>query len=235
MIRCAATRWMAIGSLAILLTSLDTGSGAAAPTNFNFRQSVSPTQLLAQGKFFQSSNDFSDRAAEQYRLVIKLYPSSKEAQAAQFYLGTYYQKKFFFFKQSEQVEDQAAFREAETAFTDYIKKYESAKSAPDLSDAYHSLLIIKLYKGETEEAKRLARKMQAIAIKDKDVYFYQVIWSPNRDDIINGNFDTKSLAAFTLSLIDSQSSFADVITKTRNWCRDQKGKLKNKAVKLKRA
>jgi len=233
MITRATTRCIAIASVGLLFIGVDPGLSVEAGSRCYLRQSISPAQLLAQGKFYQSSNDFSDRAAEQYRLVINLYPASKEARSAQFYLGTYYQKKFFFLKYSQRVDDQAALRESDAAFSTYINKYGKEKIVPDLADAHHSLILTKLAEGDAQAARSLALQMQAVAGRDKDVYIYQVAWSPNREDVIDGNFDAKTLAAFTLKLIDSKAGLDDLIAQTRAWCREQK--KRPQTIRAKRA
>ena len=233
MLRRIIRRFETIAGPAVLFISIAPYLSAEAHNRLYLQQSVAPAQLLAQGKFYQSANDFSDRAAEQYRLVINLYPASKEARSAQFYLGTYYQKKFFFLRYSQKVDDQAALRESDAALSAYINKYGKEKIVPDLADAHHGLILTKLAEGDTQAARSLALQMQAIAGKDKDVYIYQVAWSPNREDVIDANFDSKSLAAFTLKLIDSKAGFDDLVAQTRAWCREQK--KRTPTIKAKRA
>src|ERR1044071_538944 len=66
-------------------------------------------QLLKEGTSYQSADDTSDRAAISYRLVIQKYPSSPEAEQAQYFLGTYYEKKFFLLEGKSKEQDWSSF------------------------------------------------------------------------------------------------------------------------------
>ena len=74
-----------------------------------------PAQLLKEGSSYQSSEDTGDRAAEVYRLLIQKYPTSIEAERAQFFLGTYYQKKFYILEYRSKSQDWSSFNQAEDA------------------------------------------------------------------------------------------------------------------------
>src|SRR2546425_1104819 len=49
-------------------------------------------QILSVGELYYNNAEINDKAAQQFRLVIKKYPNSREAEKAQYYLGSYYQR-----------------------------------------------------------------------------------------------------------------------------------------------
>ena len=73
----------------------------------------SAAQLLKQGSSYQAADDTSDRAADIYRQLIRLFPKSLEAEAAQFFLGTYYHRKFFILEQRNRTQDWESLNRAE--------------------------------------------------------------------------------------------------------------------------
>src|SRR6185295_8272664 len=60
-------------------------------------------QLLREGSRFQAVDDTTDRAAELYQQVMRSYPKSTEAEAAQYFVGGYYSKKFFIIEKRSNV------------------------------------------------------------------------------------------------------------------------------------
>lgn len=176
-------------------------------------------QLLKQGTYYQSIDDISDRAADSYRLVILKYPGSAEAEQAQFYLASYYQKKFFILEKTSHVEDWSAFNEAEAALHRYIEKYPSKGKGSYLADAYHTLAIIALRRGDTGLATQHLNKMSKAATRDPKVFIYKVVWSRDPSAVVNVNCTTKALATGTLESMRSSLSFDQLVGGLRTWCR----------------
>jgi hypothetical protein len=237
------TRRVEINGLTLTICALILGGGAAMPPCAaapqgaakaraqagagKMKSQASPgeaRQLLERGRFYASGNDFTDRAAEQYRLLIKKYPASREAESAQFYLGTYFYRKFYVFKHTRQQTDLDTLREAGKAYYEYIWKYGNSRSPALLSDAYHSLAMIHLQLGQPGDARRLLEELRGAASKDRQVYLYQVVWSPHSADTVEGDYDAAALAAYTLRLVEANLGFEAVVAKTREWCRAQSGR-----------
>lgn len=193
-------------SLSPLMLVATAGQGTAA-------------QLLKEGSSYQSADDTSDRAAEAYRILIRQYPRSTQAEQAQFFLGTYYQKKFYMIEYKSNIQDWSSFNQAEDALYGYIKKYSSRGTKSYLADAYHMLAMIALRRGYRDAAKSLLSKMSDAAGKDRMVYVYKVVWSPRRDDITKGYCQTRALAAANLNSINRFSNFDEVVKDLSNWCR----------------
>ena len=175
-----------------------------------------PEQLLRQGSRYQASDDTSDRAPELYRELITKHPKSAEAESAQFFLGSYYQRKFFILEGRNQVQDWGSFNMAEEALYTYLDRYPRGVY---LADSYHTLALIALRRNYRDKAISLWTRMKEVADKDKKVYIFRLTWSTNPDDVIKGYCDTKALAEASLAVMDQKSSFADKVNSLTNWAR----------------
>lgn len=182
------------------------------------RGQASAVQLLKEGSAYQSADDTNDRAASAYHLVIQKYPSSTQAEQAQYFLGTYYEKKFFLLEGQSKLEDWSAFNEAEQALYGYVGMYTSRGTKSYLADSYYALAIIALRRGYRDAASKLLTKMSNSARQDSQVYLSKVV--PRRsDEVIKKYCDTKSLAAAALDAINNSSSFDATINNLTGWCR----------------
>jgi tetratricopeptide (TPR) repeat protein len=176
-----------------------------------------PAQLLRQGSNYQASDDTSDRAPELYREVIMKHPKSAEAESAQFFLGGYYNRKFFILEARNQVQDWGSFNRAEEALYAYLDQYPRGFY---LADSYHTLALIALRRNYSDKAISLWTRMKEVADKDKKVYIYRLTWSTNSDDVIKGYCDTKALAEASFDVMGQKSSFADKVSSLTNWARN---------------
>jgi hypothetical protein len=172
-------------------------------------------QLLNEGIAYQNADDTNDRAAIAYRLVIQQYPRSLQAEQAQYFLGTYYEKKFFLLQ--GKLEDWSSFNEAEKALYGYVGKYKNTGTKSYLADSYFNLAIIALRRGYRDSAGKFLALMRDSARKDSKVYVSKVV--PRRsDETIKKYCDTKSLAAATLNALNNSSSFEGTIKDLTGWC-----------------
>jgi hypothetical protein len=175
-------------------------------------------QLINEGSAYQTADDTNDRAAIAYRLVIQKYPRSLQAEQAQYFLGTYYEKKFFLLEGQSKLEDWSSFNEAEKALYGYVGKYKSSGTKSYLADSYYTLAIIALRRGYGDAAKKLLAQMSDSAKQDNKVYLSKV--APRRyDEVIKKYCDTKSLAAATLNALNNSSSFDGAIKNLTGWSR----------------
>lgn len=189
------------------------------------RQRASPSagagaaDLLKQGTTYQAVDDVSDRAADYYRLILQKYPHSSQAEQAQFYLASYYQKKFFILEQTSKTQDWSAFNEAENALNAYVTKYTTNGRGSYLADAYHTLGVISLRRGYIDRGRQYLNSMAKVAARDRSVYIYKVVWSANRADVVNKTCKTETLAAGTLQSIKTPFNFDTFLNDLRAWCR----------------
>ena len=186
----------------------------ATTQTFVFAQTAA--QLLRHGSRYQAADDTSDRAPELYKQLMTRYPKSAEAESAQFFLGAYYNRKFFILEARNQVEDWGSFNRAEEALYAYLDQYPRGFY---LADSYHTLALIALRRNYTDKAISLWTRMKKVADKDKKVYIYRFTWSANSDDVIKGYCDTKALAEAGFAVMDQKSSFADKVNSLTNWAR----------------
>ena len=175
-------------------------------------------QSLKQGGSYQAADDTSDRAADAYRETIKNYPNSAEAEAAQFFLASYYNRKFYILEQRNKVQDWDSLNRAEAELYRYKGKYPRGTY---LADAYHMLATIALRRGYRDTSVSWLVTMKQAAATDRKVYISRITWSPAASDQIRGYCDTASLADVQLDVLRKTSSFNDVVQAVTNWARAQ--------------
>ena len=193
------------------------------------QQTSQSKAILAQADLYYKNDDITkDRAAGLYRQVRDKFPTSKDAETAQYFLASYYHRKFYIQREKELQENLAALIEAGAQYEDYVNRYAWRSKSPDwLSDAYFNLALISLQRGDTFKAEQWLGKMYGASPSDQKVYVYQVIWSPNARDVIDSNYDAKALAEYANSLVYAQrqrklSSFNSIVDKLKAWCNSQK-------------
>ncbi len=178
---------------------------------------VGAQQSLREGSRYQAIDDTSDRAAELYQQVIRNYPKSAEAEAAQFFLGSYYSRKFFILEKRSNVQDWGSMNRSEQELYAYIGAYPNGTY---LADAYHTLGLIALRRDYRENARGLWMRMRDAAARDRKVYIFRVTWSPANDDVIKGYCDTYGLSDVSLGLLSKQASFNQTVSELTNWARN---------------
>lgn len=176
----------------------------------------SAAQLLKQGSSYQAADDTTDRAADIYRQLIRLFPKSTEAEAAQFFLGTYYARKFFILEQRSKTQDWEALNRAEEELFKYKGKYSSGFY---ISDAFHLLATIAMRRGYTKNALTYLQAMKQTARIDTKVYIFRMTWSPNTSDVVKRYCDTGALADTSLQLINKKLAFDSAMSDVTNWAR----------------
>lgn len=187
-----------------------------AITTSAFGKTPSAAQLLKQGSSYQAADDTSDRAADIYRQLIRLFPKSLEAEAAQFFLGTYYHRKFFILEQRNRTQDWESLNRAEEELFKYKGKYPKGHY---LSDTFHALATIAMRRGYTNSAVSYLQAMKQSAGADKKVYIFRMTWSPNTNDVVKRYCDTGALADTSLQLANRKLPFDSVMTEVTKWAR----------------
>ena len=175
-------------------------------------------QILREGSRYQAIDDTSDRAAEADQQLMRTHPKSAEAEAAQFFLGAYYSRKFYIIEKRNNVQDWGSMNRAEQELYTYIAKYPNGFY---LADAYHTLALSALRRGYWDNARKLWLQMREVAPKDRKVYIYRVTWSTYSEDVIKGYCDTVGLADVSLYMLDKRLSFDQLVSGITNWARGQ--------------
>jgi hypothetical protein len=218
-------------ALVVLVTTV--GAVGQARNTTKKRQAPTAKSELALADFYYKNDDITDMAAQQYRKVRNIYVGTNEAATAQYFLGSYYHRKFYIQKEKKLTEDRTVLTEAQAQYEDYISKDAWRNKQPEwLSDAYFNLALIFLQRGMDGEAEQSLGKMYGAAPYDSQVYIYQVVWSPSSDDVIDARVDSRKLAEYTNSLVydfrnsrqqmQRPLSFAAIVTKVGQWCKQQK-------------
>lgn len=190
------------------------------------QQATNARDMLSLAHFYYNSNDTSDAAAKQYKLVIAKYPNSPEAEAAQYYLGSYYHRKYYIRREKWQSEYRESLVKAEWEYKRYISKYSKTRTPQWLADASFNLALDFMEQGNFSSAiDQLQRIALFYAQKDSSIYVYQVVWSEDPKDVIDHSFDARELAAYTRSVAGIQQSGGGeeaVFRYVKEWCRARK-------------
>jgi hypothetical protein len=182
-------------------------------------------ELLKKGYFYYNNDDITDKAATQFRAVMAKYPKSDEAETAQYYLGSYFQRKYYVELTKYRRTDPNALKSAKDAYRAYTNKYYKSGNHQWLADAFFNLALVFLQQGDAKNAGYELNKMGGAASLDGSVYIYQVIYSQNKDDVLNSEFRTKALADYASSIVgNSNQSFAQKVAAIKQWCRNQGAK-----------
>jgi len=174
-------------------------------------------QILKLGFFYYNNDDISDKAATQFRIVISKYPKSSEAETAQYYLGSYYQRKYYVKWAQYRKEDKSPLELAVREYRVYTDKYYKSGSHKWLGDAFFNLALVYLQKGDARNAGFELNKMKGASNLDSSVYIYQVIYSKNYEDVIDRSVATEGLASYTSSLVYSGKSFWQITASIKDW------------------
>jgi hypothetical protein len=177
------------------------------------------SQCVSLGVFYMNNDDVSDRAADHFRVVVTKYGDSPDAERAQYFLGSYYQRKFYIQRQRNRRQDAALLHSARAEYEKYARYYAMKGSGKWLGDAYFGAALTAVELGDVAAAKTFAERMQDVAARDSSVYVYQVVWSRDRRDIVDDYIDTRALAAQVQALAGSPADqFISDLTK---WCQTQ--------------
>ena len=182
-------------------------------------QDSSAQAILKKGKVYYDNNNITDQAAVQFSLILGKYRNSPEAESAQYYLASYYQRKFYIIKRTQGREDMRWLMTAKAEYGNYTKKYFK-QGATWLSDSFFNLALVYFQLGDSQRAGWELNKMSAYASMDPQVYIYELVWSPDSGDVIDGYYPASQLADFMKG--NAEKPFSDLINVTKRWLRVSK-------------
>jgi hypothetical protein len=209
------------GALSPSLTNAQKSSGNARSA---VKAGDTPEELFARGFFYLNNNNVTDKAADEFKLLIRKYPDSADAEKAQFFLGSYYHRKYNILTQRRSgPADSADLYKAKEAYETYMKKYPRGGPCECLADAYFHLSIVLLQLGYPGQASALIIRMRDDVYRiDSKVYIYQVVWSSSSQDVIDSHFDTQRLGGYTYTV--SGRDFDTFTRLLKAWCRSEKSR-----------
>lgn len=185
---------------------------------------VSAKQCLSAALLLYNNDDITDNAARQFENVIKQYGKTPEAETAQYYLASYYQRKYYIQIDRVRYPDRELLWLAETHYHTYIKHYSNSGVKKWLTDAHFNLAILYLQRGEPDNAYSILSRMLIAAPYDGETYVYQIVWSRDSRDVIDANMNAQSLANYTRTLVYTKRPFDNGVMMLRRWCQSQKSK-----------
>jgi hypothetical protein len=181
-------------------------------------------QCLSLALFYFNNDDISDKAARQFKTVITQYPKNDEAETAQYYLASYYQRKFYILRERTRKEDAALLQQAQREYFNYIDRYSNSGSGKWLTDAHFNLALVFSQLRDQKGAANILDRMINAAGRDGQTYLYQVVWSANPADVVDGYLDARALADYTRSLVNSGRPCEQIVPAIRKWCQSQKSR-----------
>lgn len=181
---------------------------------------ASPDQQLKLGFFYYNNDDISDKAAAQFRLAANSRDPAT-AETAQYYLGSYFQRKYYVQQANYGKADRKALETAVLEYRAYTTKYYKTGSHQWLADAFFNLALVYLQLGDARNAGFELNKLREAKALDDSVYIYQVIYSQSRNDVLDAFFPSGPLADYTSALLSAGQPFDQQIAAIKNWCRQQ--------------
>jgi hypothetical protein len=179
---------------------------------------------LSLGLFYFNNDDISDKAVGPFKTVITQFPKNDEAETAQYYLASYYQRKFYIQRERSRRDDPALLQQAQREFFTYIDRYSNAGSGKWLTDAHFNLALVFVQLRDQKGAANILDRMINAAPRDRQTYLYQVVWSPNPADVVDSYVDARALAEYTRSLVYAGQPCEQIMPTIRKWCQSQKSK-----------
>ena len=216
--------------LSATTTAADKRSGTSCTT---------AEQCLSLGMFYYNNDDITDKASQQFKQVITRFPkATSQVESAQYFLGSYYQRKYYIQSQRQGKGDRSMLDLATKEYRKYTDQYYKNGSSQWLADAFFNMGLAYLQLGDGGNAYNELSKMRDAAWRDRSVYIYEVIWSPLSGDVVDGFFPTESLADVALGRTYSQTGqqqanpggdlFTQRVAVIKRWCQSQKSKASAK-------
>ena len=189
----------------------------------------SPQDIMELGLYYYNNDDVSDRAAQSFKQLLSR--GYAQSEAAQYFLGAYYQRKFYLQRANRHVDDWGSLKQAATQYRNYTDKFYTEGSHRWLADAFFNLALVYLQLGEVWNAVNELQKMMKASDRDRTVYIYQLTWSAQSQDVIDADLPSDRLADYTLhSLNISEVAFGrsydleKTVSLIRKWCQGQRSK-----------
>ena len=154
---------------------------------------VSAEASYQKGLFLLNNDDVTDAVRDSLKKVTAS-DNAKRAEDAQYYLGAYFQRKYYITKGRTNVPDWASLYYADREFRKYFAKYSEQGNGRWLADTYLALALIDLERGDAIALKRHRKQLRDAQARDPDVYVYQVVWSRRTTDVIDAHFPTTFVA-----------------------------------------
>lgn len=186
----------------------------------------SEQSLLDLALYYYNNDDLSGKAEQALKkLLVPRYESSPQYETARYYLAAYYQRRFYLYRQKRGTLDWGTLKQAAAAYRQYTDKYYRNGTHTWLNDSFFNLALVYLQLGEPSNALNELSKMGRAADKDQTVYVYQIIWSPQSQDVIDSNISAARLADYAAKVVkENSNSFERAVVLIQKWCQDQRSR-----------
>lgn len=192
-------------------------------------------QCLSLGVYYYNNDDITDKAVRQFNLVMARYAGTKPAEQAQYFLASYYQRKYYIQLRRQGRDDRRLLELAANEYRRYTDRYYQTGSGQWLADAFFNLGLVYLQMKDSGSAGNELSKMRDASGRDGSVYVYEIIWSPSPEDVIDSYVAAKPLADFALSTLYGKNSmqqknvgggdsFDQKVLMLRKWCQLQRSR-----------
>ena len=189
------------------------------------QRAASPQQVLALGIYYYNNDDLSGRAEQSFReLLTSKYAGTEEAESAQYFLASYYQRKFYIQRAKWRRDDWDSLKQAVVEYRHYTDKSMTIQEPQSGSPTrFLTSRLFSMQLNDNGNAFRRAFQIKSAAVRDSTIYVYQIIFSPQSKDVIDAFLPATRLADMTLSLLSNRQSYFDArIALLTQWCRDRK-------------
>ena len=186
----------------------------------------SPQSTLELALYYYNNDDLNDRAELLLKqLLAKRYHGTPQSETAQYYLGAYYQRRFYLSRDKKGEPDWNALKQAAVEYRNYTDRYYGGGTHKWLNDSFFNLAIVNLQLGFHGDAKNELSKMRAAAEIDPYVYIYQIVWSSQSEDVIDSSLSAAQLADYAAKVIqENGQNFDRAVLLIQKWCQGQRVK-----------
>ena len=115
-------------------------------------------------------------------------------------------------------------RDAYRAYTD---RYYGGGTHQWLNESFFNLAMVHLQRNEPGEALNELSKMRKAVEIDPTVYIYQIVWSPQSQDVIDASLPAAQLADYALKVVHENRKGKDfdfdrAVLMIQKWCQGQR-------------
>lgn len=187
---------------------------------------TSPENTLDLALYYYNNDDLSGRAEQLLkRLLTRRYDGTPESETAQYYLGAYYQRRYYLSREKKGDPDWNALKQSALEYRNYTDNYYRRGNHKWLTESFFNLAMVYLQLGEPWNAVNELSKMKEAAGIDPAVYIYQIVWSSQTQDVIDTNLPAAQLADYAKKVVqENGNNFERAVLLIQKWCQGQRVK-----------
>ena len=215
-----------IAGMVLLLTAVSLAQSPNAQTD---QRAQSKLDLALH---YYNTDDLNKRAEDLLKqLLIKRYDGTPQSESAQYYLGAYYQRRFYLCREKRGDPDWSALKDGRDAYRAYTDRYYTAGTHQWLNESFFNLAMVHLQLNDPWNAVNELEKMKKAAEIDPGVYIYQIVWSSQSQDVIDSSLPAAKLADYALKVVEEVANenkeyfnVDKAVLLIQKWCQGQRVK-----------